>query len=218
MESLQNDSPDRFLARWVRIGIIAGLLAVISYPLLVFATLPRSVQVLLGATFGPALAVASVALARILQSRRQTPSMELAAVANSLAGALVTVEIMVQLAIHYSTVQQPLDPSVRAHIWDLVLGIDVAFDAFIALGTLLFAVNMLRDPRFGRIIGWIGVLVAVVALYGANIFYFPDPPYTHGFPHVGAITGLWYLAVTVMMIRHLSKLRAATNRGGSGSQ
>jgi hypothetical protein len=97
---------------------------------------------------------------------------------------------------------------VRRRLWDVVLGLDVSFDVFIGLATLLFAVNMLRDPRFGRIIGWAGVFVSVVPLLGANIYYFPDPPYVHGFPHVGIFTGLWYLAVVLMLVRAVRKGQA----------
>jgi len=210
--SLNTVAGDEALSSWMRIGIGAGLVAVIVYPLLIFAPLPRIPQVALGASFGPALAVASVALGHILQARRRAPSIELAAIFNALAGALVTAEIIVQLAINYSTAPAPnteLAGLLRDRVWDIVLGLDVSFDVFIGLATLLFAVNMMSDPRFGKIIGWAGASVSLIMLFGANIFYFPDPPYTHGFPHVGIFTGLWYLAVVLFLIRSL--------RGGQGS-
>lgn len=204
-------STDDDLADWTMIGIASGLLACFAYPVLILVSLPRIPQVLLGASFGPALAVASVALAHILQSRRRTPSVELAAICNCLAGALVTAMIIVQLAINYSTApvaDEPLAALFRSRIWDVVLGLDVSFDVFIGLATLFFAKNMLDDPRFGRIIGWTGVFVSVITVLGANIFFFPDPPYTHGFPHVGIFTGLWYLAVVLLLVRSLRRRRA----------
>lgn len=197
---------DDDLVAWAKIGIGSGLLACLVYPIMILVSLPRIPQVALGAGFGPALAAASIALARILQSRKRAPSLELAAIFNSLAGALVTAMIIVQLSINYSTApaaDAQAAAVLKRRIWDVVLGLDVSFDVFIGLATLLFAVNMLRDPRFGRIIGWAGVFVALVPLLGANIYFFPDPPYLHGFPHVGIFTGLWYLAVTLMMVRCL---------------
>jgi hypothetical protein len=196
------------LVGWTRIGIASGLVACVVYPIMTLVSVPRIPQLMLGASFGPALAAASVALARVLQARRRAPSLELAAIFNSLAGALVTAMIIVQLAINHSTAPAA-DPQLvailRHRLWDVVLGLDVSFDVFIGLATLLFAVNMLRDPRFGRIVGWAGVLVSVVPLLGANIYYFPDPPYVHGFPHVGIFTGLWYLAVVLMLLRAVRK-------------
>lgn len=199
-----NITYDDELTGWTRIGIVAGFLACFAYPILILVSLPRIPQVVLGTSFGPALAIASIALAHILQARRRTPSLELAAISNALAGALVTAMIIVQLAINYSTApvaDDQLAALLRNSLWDIVLGLDVSFDVFISLATLLFAINMIPDPRFGKIIGWTGVFVSVVMVYGANIYYFPDPPYTHGFPHLGIFTGLWYLAVTILMVR-----------------
>lgn len=208
------------LHSWTTIGIVSGLVACLVYPTLILASLPRVPQVLLGASFGPALAVASVALRRILEARRRAPSLELAAMCNTLAGALVTAEILVQLAISYSTAPAAADDQLARLLasrqWDIVLGLDVSFDAFIGLATLLFAVNMMRDRRFGTIIGSAGILVSVVMLFGANFYYFPDPPYVHGFPHVGIFAGLWYLAVVVMLIRSLTTADPHPTTTGEG--
>lgn len=214
-----SNSRDDELAVWTRIGIASGSLACFSYPIMVLVSLPRIPQLIIGASFGPALAVASIALAHVLQARRRAPAVELAAVFNSLAGALVTAMIIVQLAINYSTApaaSDQLNTLFKRRLWDVVLGLDVSFDVFIGLATLLFAVNMLRDPRFGRIIGWAGVFVAIVPLLGANIYFFPDPPYVHGFPHVGIFTGLWYLAVVVLMVRSARNGRAWVGSADNG--
>jgi hypothetical protein len=209
------NSQNEELAGWTRIAIAAGLAACFSYPLMVYVPLPRLAQVTLGATFGPALALASLSLAHVLRAHRRAPSIELAGIANALAGALVTGMIIVQLAINYSTApaaEGELNTILTGRIWDVVLGLDVAFDAFIGLATLLFGLNMTRDPRFGKLIGWAGALLAVFLLWGANFYFFPDPPREHGFPEIGIFTGLWYLAVVIMLFRSTRTLGA---RGGS---
>lgn len=203
---------DDSLTAWAQVGIATGIVACSVYPIMILVSLPRIPQLVLGGSFGPALAVASIALAHVLAARRQAISLELAAIMNSLAGALVTVMIIVQMAINYSTSAGPdaqLDAYLTSRLWDVVLGMDVSFDVFIGLGTLLFAMNMISDPRFGRIIASAGIFVATVPLLGANIFYFPDPPYIHGFPHVGIFTGLWYLAVVVLLVRALRQGRVS---------
>jgi hypothetical protein len=209
-EGIPSNPHNNELASWTRISIASGFLACFVYPLMVYVPLPRIAQVIFGASFGPALAVASVALARILQARRRAPSAELAGICNSLAGALVTAMIIVQMAVNYSTApaaDEQLTRVVKRRIWDVVLGLDVSFDVFIALGTLLFSLNMMRDPRFGRVIGWAGVFISVVMLLGANFYYFPDPPRQHGFPEIGLFVGLWYLAVVLIIVRSVRKGR-----------
>lgn len=192
------------IKNWTRIGITSGFIACLVYPVMTLVNLPRIPQVILGASFGPSLAIASIALTQILQINRITPTVKLAAIFNSLAGALVTAMIIVQLAINYSTVpivDEQLSSVIKQRIWDVVLGLDVSFDIFIGLGTLFFSINLIKDSRFGKFIGWSGIFVSIVPLLGANIYYFPDPPYVHGFPHVGIFTGLWYLGVVILLIR-----------------
>jgi len=207
-KTFMNNSEKDNIRSWVKIGIAAGIVACCVYPVMILVAFPRIPQLILGGSFGPSLAIASIALTYILLARRNTPTIKLAAIFNSLAGALVTAMIIVQLAINYSTApsgDEQLNSLLKQRIWDVVLGLDVAFDIFIGLGTLFFAINLIRDSRFGRIIGWAGIFVAIVALLGANIYYFPDPPYVHGFPHVGIITGLWYLSVVILLIRSVIK-------------
>lgn len=196
------------LKSWVRIGITSGIVACFVYPVMTLVDLPRIPQLILGASCGPALAIASIALTQILQAHRNKPTIKLAGIFNSLAGALVTAMIIVQLAINYSTaptIEGELNGLVRQKIWDVVLGLDVSFDIFIGLGTLFFAINLIHDPRFGKAVGWVGIFVSIVPLLGANIYYFPDPPYVHGFPHVGIFTGIWYLWVVVCMIKSFKR-------------
>ena len=220
-EAVTSNRGDDELASWTRIGIASGSLACFAYPLMVYVPLPRIAQVIFGASFGPALAMASVALAHILHARRRAPSVELAAICNSLAGALVTAMIIVQLAINYSTARpadEQLTGLLTRRIWDIVLGLDVSFDVFIALGTLLFALNMMRDPRFGRVIGWAGAFISVVMLIGANFYFFPDPPRDHGFPEIGLFVGLWYLAVVLLIVRSVRKSRTGARSEGDRGQ
>jgi len=204
---IKSNSQDE-LTSWARIGIIAGFLACFAYPLMTYVPLPRFAQVVMGASFGPALAIASVALAHVLQARRRSPTIELAAICNCLAGALVTTMVIVQLAINYSTApaaDAQVTGSLTRRLWDVVLGLDVSFDVFIGLATLFFAVNMMRDPRFGRVIGWAGAAIAVVMVLGSNFYFFPDPPSQHGFPESGLFVGVWYLATVLLIIRSLHR-------------
>lgn len=59
-------SRDETLAAWTRIGIASGLVACVVYPVMILVSLPRVPQLVLGASFGPALAAASVAIVPLL--------------------------------------------------------------------------------------------------------------------------------------------------------
>jgi hypothetical protein len=123
---------------------------------------------------------------------------------------LVTGMILVQLAVVQSTAP-PIDPELgnvlRRRIWDVILGLDVAFDMFIGLGTVFFGVAMLGDERFGKIVGWAGIAIGLVVIIGFNMATFPDPPADAGLFDPGPLTGIWYLVVTIQMIRAYVRAR-----------
>lgn len=198
----------RMVRGWVRVGVVAGLVACVSYPLLVFVRMPPFLGTIVALSFGPALGFASVGLYQFLKLHRDGIAAQAAAVSNLLAGALVTAMLAVQLAV--ATERQAYfaapdaDEGVRTIIhwvWDVILGLDVAFDVYIGLGTLLFGVAMLDHPRLGRVIGWAGILIAVVGTLGFNLYTQPTPPADAGLLDTGPLSGLWYLAVVVLIWR-----------------
>ncbi len=197
--------------QWLTIGIIAGLFACFSYPVAVYLPLPSPrLTLIVGAAFGPSLAIACWALGRILQSDGPSVPAELGAMLTVLAGALVTAMIIVQLAVVQSTApaaDAQLSGVLVRRIWDVIQGLDVAFDMFIGLGTAFFGFAMLTDRRFGRILGWLGIVVGLVIILGFNLATFPDPPVEAGLFDPGPVTGLWYLLVVIQMTRYLLRLR-----------
>ena len=209
-ESIKSKSTHQ-IRNWINTGIIAGLIACISYPLAIFVPMPNhQLTLIVAGSFGPALIIASIALGKILLDRNGSIASQLGVVSNVIAGTLVTAMIIVQLAVRYSTVpsQEPeLEKFVVDRIWDVVLGLDVAFDIFIGLGTIFFGIAMLRDTRFGKIVGTLGILIGGIVILGFNIYSFPTPPKDAGLFDPGPVSGLWYTIVTIQIIYFAIKER-----------
>jgi len=136
--------------KWVQVGVIAGLIASFTYPIMIAFQLPRILTLILGAAFGPSLAIASIGLSYFFKAERETVATQIGAVANVVAGAFVTGMVIVQLAIRFPQLdhiaKSGADPSVQTIIhwtWYVVLGLDVSFDVFLAIGTFCFALLML---------------------------------------------------------------------------
>lgn len=128
---------------------------------------------------------------------------DLGALFNVLAGVLLEAMLLVQLAVR-------MGGSGGARGQDIVgvwLGLDVAWDVYIGLGTACFAIAMMRHPRFGRRMGLPGLALAAAVLT-FNLITFPTPPGEAGLVDVGPAIGLWYLAVTIILWRALPWLRA----------
>jgi len=191
----------------VRVGVAAGFATCVVYAVLVAAPLPDSPAVFLAASMGPLLGAASWGLREFLSIHRRSLSSDLAAASNAIAGAIVTAMFLVQIAVKDATGDSP-GADLKA-VW---LGLDVAWDVYIGLGTLLFAISALTHPRLGRAFAVSGVLIAV-SLLGLNLASFPTPPADDGLVDVGPLVGVWYLAVVIAMFRSLGWARAQVAAG-----
>jgi hypothetical protein len=200
--------PPALLVGWTRVGAVCGFLAVLSYTLISAAPLTSAQALVVACVFGPALVFASTGLYHVLRAHRRTVSMDLGLIANVAAGVTVTLMLFSQLGLkRWFEVQfgkGSIDSSERAlHAAfeaanGIQLGLDVAWDLFLALGTVLLAWNMWHHPRFGRILAVSGIVIAV-ALAVANLIVFPEPPGDAGSVDLGPVIGLWYLIVTVRL-------------------
>jgi hypothetical protein len=182
----------------VRIGIVAGFIACLCYPLAAFVPLPMLATAAISACFGPALAIACYGLKGLLDVERPTVSSAVGLLMNALGGALFSAMALVQIAVDARVTDRKTLLAMNG-IW---LGLDKAFDSYIGLGTIFFAVAMWRHPRFGRVVGVAGLAIGA-GLLGVNFYTFPAPPASAGLFDPGPAMGLWYLAVTILMVRSL---------------
>jgi len=156
-------------------------------------------KAILAACFGPALAVACFGLKGLLDLERPMVSSALSLLLNALGGVLFSAMALVQLAVGSLPSSEKVSAS-RNGIW---LGMDKAWDAYIGLGTICFAVAMLRHPCFGRVFAFSGLAIGV-GLPVLNFCTFPMPPASAGLIDPGPAIGLWYLVVRIRMWRSLS--------------
>jgi hypothetical protein len=200
---------------WVKVGIVTGFLATIVYPLLITVPMPLTLTVALAAALGPLLSVASMGLYYYMAAHRRTVTLQIAVVFNIIAGTLVNTMLVVQLTVREFLalrLGEATDEQVREIIrWGysgadkVQLGLDVSWDIYISAGTILFALNMLRHPRFGRIIGSAGIVIGALLL-SFNLVSFPSPPGESGSIDLGPLAGIWYFIVAILMLRAFRKI------------
>jgi hypothetical protein len=180
----------------LRLGVVCGALAVVAYALTQAVTLPLLPTLLLVCSFGPLLAIGSAGLWELLGRHRRTATLDIGLVANLAAGIAVTLMLLAQLGLRAwfdaglgGSAQQVSPEGSQAAFQagnGLQLGLDMAWDVFLAIGTAMLAWNMAQHPRFGRAYAATGLLLAA-ALIGLNLATFPENP---GEPF-GSTWGRW---------------------------
>jgi hypothetical protein len=196
--------------RWVRVGTPCGVLAVVAYGLAAAAPLPDRALVLCAAAFGPLLAHGSKGLYHFVASRAgRSPLLQAAVLSNIVAGALVDAMLMAQLAIHDAIDRERAAAATAARdavgaaarmVDRVQLGLDVAWDVYIAVGTFCFGLAMLLGLRgLGRLLGAVAMALAL-GLLGLNLSSFPTPPAQAGSFDLGPFIGLWYLVASIWVL------------------
>jgi hypothetical protein len=188
--------------------VVCGALAVVIYTLTQAVALPLGPTLVLVCSFGPLLAIGSTGLWELLRQHRRTATLDIGLVANLAAGVAVTLMFLAQLGLKawfeagLGGSAQQVSPEVAEAAFQagngIQLGLDVAWDAFLAIGTAMLAWNMREHPRFGRAYAATGLLLAV-ALIGLNLAAFPENPGRAGWIDLGPLIGGWYLWVTLRM-------------------
>ncbi len=204
---------------WAEIALVSGVIAVAAYTLISAVELSLTPAVVVVCIFGPALASASAGLYEFMRLHRSTVSLKIGVSANIAAAITITMTLLAQLAFKQwlklefpsGLAAGPSSPAYQAAN-GLQLGLDVAWDLFLSLGTFLFALNMWSHPRFGRIFAIAGALIAMLLL-SFNIGTFPEPPGDTGLVDVGPLVGLWYLAVAIRIGQSLRWVDTNATRG-----
>jgi len=76
------------------------------------------------------------------------------------------------------------------------LGMDVSWDIYIGVATVLLGWAIRRHPRFGPVFSAVTIAIGAVLLL-LNLLTFPRPPGEAGSVDVGPLVGLWYLVLSI---------------------
>ena len=179
---------------WVVYGSTAGILSVLAYLGAATGVAPDRIGLVLAFAFGPLLSVAFVGLYHFLRVHRNTVALQVATLFGVLAGTVVNMMLVVQQALFVGVpkaAREAMGAAWSGLNW-IQLGLDVSWDIYIGVATILLGVAMASHPRFGKIAALVSIGLGA-ALLALNLAAFPTPPGESGSVDVGPFVGLWYL-------------------------
>lgn len=178
---------------WAVTAGLAGIAGIASYVLLITLDTSAAVSVLLAALFAFGFALTGVGLHLGVTGAVSPRLSLLGAIANAAAAVELLAMVLVQIAVKAVA---PHPGQTMTAIW---LGLDVAWDLFGGVGTVLFGIALWRHPRFSPAIGLGGILTATVLLI-LNVATFPLPPKDAGWFDAGPFVALWYVVLCVALL------------------
>jgi hypothetical protein len=201
---------------WAKLAIATGLCAVASYFCsVVFKPLPWTVGRFLFFAVGPLSVVSAVGFYKSTRSGAGGIAHTLGSLFLVIAGVVMNLMAVIQdtqFTVLGKRIRQAQDESVRELIKEVLSGVnvvqsglDVSWDIFISIGTILLAVSLMRHPAFGRLWGVVGAAISAAALV-LNLITFPTAPAAAGLVDLGPGVGLWYLVTLLLLLKNVSRI------------
>lgn len=194
--------------QWAVTAGVAGIAGVGSYVMVIALPTSDPISVLLVTLFAFGFALTGIGLHLGVTGAVSPRLSLLGAIGNVAAAVELLAMALVQVAVK-SVAPHPGQAMIG--VW---LGLDVAWDLFGGVGTVLFGVALWRHPRFGPVMGLGGILTAAVLLV-LNVATFPTPPAEAGLFDAGPFVALWYVILCVAL---LVVARSPGKRGARAEQ
>jgi len=200
---------EAFERRLVIVCLLCGGSATVLYPVAMFAPLPERLAYLIAFAVGPLISLGCLGLGRYLNRERRMVSAYLGQLFGIVAGVLLNAMLVVQGSnqLHFrrylaeagdESARQSLKLMLRG-VSTVQLGLDVSWDIFIGVATVLFGFAFGCRHGVDRALGVLGV-IAGAALLLLNLSTFPVPPGEAGSIDVGPAVALWFLAVSLRVL------------------
>lgn len=208
-----------FERNWVITGSVCGIAGSLAYPVLLAVPLPGVLETVVAGGFGILVGVSGFGLYRLIALHAKTVSAQLATVFLYTAGVIVNMMLVIQLTqggymdrYRSETTDEALLETlswVHRGVAPVHLGLDVSWDFFVGLATVLYGLNLWRHPRFGRFFGGTGVFLGGQVLV-INLYAFPFTPEEVGIPgFYGPAMGVWFMVVYIQALRSLAWVEQA---------
>lgn len=195
---------------WLVYASFFGVISLPSYLLSAVFVIPiPSIERSLFFIWGPTFALAVYCLGYWLRRDYDSIALRLAVMMNIGAGMIVTMMATVQALNGVASLEKINATTDKELIWlykaaftgtnHTQLGLDIAFDVWMSLGTALFALALTRHFVFRPWLGIVGIFLALGLLVN-NMIYFPWPPADKGGIDFGLYVGMWWGAVLVVIL------------------
>lgn len=166
--------------------------------------LPEKVKLFLAIAFGPLISLSFVGSYHFFKLHRKTVRLQAATIFGVIAGTLVNLMIVVQSAIHQTVPADARESLGLAYtgLNMVQLGMDVSWDIYLSVATILLGLVMFSHPRFGKIWSAIALLIGA-GLLVLNMSTFPIPPSEAHSYDLGPISGILYMVIAIRMLTSL---------------
>lgn len=195
--------------KWILYGAWSGILAALIYPILYYTDLSFRLDFVLGLVFSFGIGIASVGIFHYVRIHRDGICLQ----TGFLLGILAAFAYILSISIWHS-LNSPMEGILvkgdQSFVYTIInrvhKGISFAWEVLIAASIFAFGVAFFRQPKPGKVIAVLGLIVALVILFFA-FFSFPEKPDYLDLVGMGPLLPFWHLVVAIYMINSLKWIK-----------
>jgi hypothetical protein len=206
--------------RLVKIGLLAGGAAVVTYLAKTFIPLPDFLNTAFFLARGPLVVIAFLGFYPFLVKPVPSATALLGTAFGVIAGATTMLFGVIQLTnLHYirgfiGTAGSPGDAETWRHILEGVFtvqnGVSYVADFFLDCGVFLWAIAMWNHPKLGK--WWTLLSVVLVGPHFImKVITFPVPPAEAGLFDAGPLVSVWFALLLIQVARNFRWMDASVD-------
>lgn len=199
--------------RWILYGAYSAILSAIIYTIIYYLDISYRVDIIIGVLFAFSIGIASIGIFHFGKIYRDGICLQ---IGGSL-GVIAALTFVLNVVVWYS-LRAPLEEILvrgdQSFVYSITArihyGLNFSWEILIAGSIFSFGIAFFMQPRPGKLIAVLGIVVALVILT-FGFYAFPEKPETRNLVGIGPLLPFWHLVVAIFMINSLKWIKDKQN-------
>ncbi len=191
--------------KWILYGAIAGILATIVYLFIYFSEIGARADLLVGLIFGFSIGITAAGIYNFVKINNNCMCLQ----AGTLIGIFAAFTYILNTTV-FESLNTPLEGILvqgdQSFVYSLTnriqLGLSLSWEILFAASMFAFSVAFFKQPRPGKIISILGILLALLLIF-TNIYYFPEVEDGKQLFGLGPMLPAWHLLASIFILSSL---------------
>ncbi|MGC9342246.1 MAG: hypothetical protein ACP5E3_06070 [Bacteroidales bacterium] len=195
--------------RWILYGAYAAILSAIIYPVIYYLDISDRIDILTGLLFAFSIGISSIGIFHFGKIHRDGLCLQIGGTLGVIAALIFVLNIVVWHSLK-APLEEVLVKGDQSFVYSLTArihyGFNFSWEILIAGSILSFGIAFFMQPKPGKVIALLGIVVALVILI-FGFYAFPEKPETKNLVGIGPLLPFWHLVVAIFMISSLKWIK-----------
>lgn len=195
--------------RWILYGAYAAIVSAIIYPVIYYMDISHRIDIIIGLLFSFSIGIASIGIFHFGKIHRDGICLQTGGILGVIAALIFVLNVVVWQSLK-APLEEILVKGDQSFVYSITsrihFGLNFSWEILIAGSIFAFGIAFFMQPRPGKLIAVLGIVVALVILI-FGFYAFPEKPETKNLVGIGPLLPFWHLVVAIFMINSLKWIK-----------